>query len=394
MILKNVWHVTATLLLVLSITVPMLISPFQQVYAYAYAGANGVRIISHNKWIDVVGQYHVSGEVENAGNIPLKVTVTATFYDSKGNVIATRSTSDEKGVILNVLLPGRKSPFDIVANPYLGSPPTELIDHYDLNLTYSPTNGIPIGLRILSSKPTVELGISLRISGMIKNIADDWAGSTYVIASFYDSDGRVVAVVSEWIGGIGPGDMRSFTISPPFYLSSPFWPSKSVVPAASYSLTAESEKDAVGDAYAVEFEEYQTIFGEPLSFKVSKLSIKPSVVRPGETVKISVEVKNEGKAAGSYTVNLKVNGTIAGTKTVTLKAGETITVTFEVVKEVEGYYEVNVDGANGAFKVSAASAPQNIDWLVIAAVISISALVAALLFYLRRASAKAKQPPS
>jgi hypothetical protein len=399
MIPKNVWHITAALLLFFSITVLILISPFQQAYIYASTETNAVRVISHNKWIDMFGQYHVSGEVENVGNTPLNVKVTAIFYDSKGNVIATRSTSDEEGVILKVLLPRRKSPFDIVANPYLKPPPSELIDHYELNVTCSSAESVPIGLKILSSKPTVEL-ITLRISGMIKNIGNAWSGDTRVIASFYASNGVVCAVYacSTSPGMISPGDTAVFTMILPFYVSSPPWPESCVVPAVSYSITAESVgytdrlTGEVYASYAVESEECQTIFGETLSFKVSNLAVSPKVVRPGEPVKISVEVKNEGKAAGSYTVNLKVNGTTADSKTVTLKSGEVVSVTFEVVKEVEGNYEVTVDGAKGSFKVSTATAPPSIDWLVITAVISIIVVAAtASLFYLRRVSVRTKQ---
>jgi len=98
-------------------TVPALVL-VRPAYAYPNTGDNNVRIISHHGWFDCRGLYHVSGEVQNIGNDALKVTVTATFYDKKGNEIVTHSTSDNSySVILNVLLPGRKTPFDIVANP-------------------------------------------------------------------------------------------------------------------------------------------------------------------------------------------------------------------------------------------------------------------------------------
>ena len=70
-----------------------------------------VNILTHSGWLDSVGCYHVSGEVENVGDSPAGfVKVTATFYDSSDTVVATSFSY----TMLKVLLPGRKSPFDIL----------------------------------------------------------------------------------------------------------------------------------------------------------------------------------------------------------------------------------------------------------------------------------------
>ncbi|MEM3463625.1 MAG: CARDB domain-containing protein [Candidatus Bathyarchaeia archaeon] len=381
MIMKG--QVLVLLLLFFTLSVLAVFQSCQTVQA-----SNNVRILSHNGWIDLIGQYHVSGEIENCGSVPLRVKVSATFYDSKGNAIVTRSTSDDEATILDVLLPGRKTPFDIIAySQYSGDIPAELIDHYTLDVTYSVADPIPIGLKILSSKPTVELGTYLRISGLVQNVANESA-RVVIIACFYDSEGRV-AVYRYDVGIIYPRETRSFTIQPNFVLSSPFGLFRHIFPATSYYLTAEARADKFwgGKAYAVESEETGSISREPPKFKVTELTINPSTAKPGETVRVSVKIINEGGAKGSHTLNLKVNGTLVNTKTVTLEGKETTTITFEVTKEVEGTYVVEVDGIKGSFKVTATSASLEIGWPVIVAVTAVVTILATtLLIYMKRKS--------
>jgi hypothetical protein len=76
----------------------------------AYA-VDQVNILTHCGWIDSLGYYHVVGEVQNAGSGAEDfVQVTATFYDSSNTVIAVEYTY----TTLSVILPGRKSPFEII----------------------------------------------------------------------------------------------------------------------------------------------------------------------------------------------------------------------------------------------------------------------------------------
>ena len=78
--------------------------------AFPVSAAGQVNILSHSGWLDSVGYYHVSGEVQNVGDGALSfVKVTATFYDVSSTVIAVDFTY----TALSVILPGRKSPFEI-----------------------------------------------------------------------------------------------------------------------------------------------------------------------------------------------------------------------------------------------------------------------------------------
>lgn len=89
----------------------------------------------------------------------------------------------------------------------------------------------------------------------------------------------------------------------------------------------------------------------PVSFTISDLSVTSSEVRPAEQVTISAVVTNTGGREGSYTVALKINGTEEAKKEVTLEAGESETITFSIVRDIEGSYAVDIDGMVGEFTV-------------------------------------------
>ena len=89
------------------------------------------------------------------------------------------------------------------------------------------------------------------------------------------------------------------------------------------------------------------------NFKVSSLSIKPTVAEEGEQVRISVVVTNMGSVEGTYTVVLKINGETLSTKDVTLKAGESYTVSWVTSPSLTpGTYNVEVNGLTGSFTIT------------------------------------------
>ena len=60
---------------------------------------------------------------------------------------------------------------------------------------------------------------------------------------------------------------------------------------------------------------------EPPRFSVENLIISPTDIQPGDTVTISVRVRNRGGAQGDYTVVLKINGITEAEETITVRAG-------------------------------------------------------------------------
>jgi len=146
-----------------------------------------IDILSHSGWLDSSGYYHVSGEVKNVGDTPARfIKVTATFYDSTGTVVATSFTFST----LSVLLPGRKSPFEVLL---LDTTQAAKVHHYSLSVTFSATSSIPLGLEILSHSSYVDAAGFMHVVGEIKNIANGTATYVKIAATFYNSTGHVVA---------------------------------------------------------------------------------------------------------------------------------------------------------------------------------------------------------
>ena len=102
----------------------------------------------------------------------------------------------------------------------------------------------------------------------------------------------------------------------------------------------------------------------PAAFEVSQLSISPIEVQVGEEVIVSATVANTGEAKGSYTATLKINGVTVATKKVTVAGGKTTKVTFSVVRDVSGGYQVDIDGQTGSFTVAKAPLAWWI-WLIV-----------------------------
>lgn len=183
---------------------------------------------NHTGWREALGYYRVSGEVENIGDNAVKdVWITATFYDSGGNMIGTAYNHAH----LNVLLPGRKSPFEVLLTTAAASQ----VHHYSLSVVATETDPIPEGLEILSSNHCVDITGSLIVNGSIKNVASDMAHNVKVVASFYNATGYVVATSYSYLSSqdLGSNETATFRI----ILES----STGRVPlVSSYFLTAES----------------------------------------------------------------------------------------------------------------------------------------------------------
>jgi len=119
----------------------------------------------------------------------------------------------------------------------------------------------------------------------------------------------------------------------------------------------------------------------PADFQISNLEVTPSDAKAGEEVTVSVTVTNVGGQTGSYTLPLIINQITEETKTVTLDSGESAIVTFKVIKQTLGTYNIEVSSMFGAFAVSADSSngatsnPIPIEYLVV-----VVAAVAAVLF--------------
>jgi hypothetical protein len=173
--------------------------------------------------------YHFVGEINNTGTVSLKwLRVTATFYGQSNSLIGSNSSY----AFLEVLLPARKTPFEVV---WVGEGANQIYN-YSLALEYSEYAGQekPLALQILASSTYVDQAGFLKLNGTIKNVG--MSNATYVkaVATFYQADGLVAGTAYDYT-------MPS-TIMPnstaPFELEL----RRNGVTLSYYSITAESEE--------------------------------------------------------------------------------------------------------------------------------------------------------
>lgn len=89
--------------------------------------------------------------------------------------------------------------------------------------------------------------------------------------------------------------------------------------------------------------------GPQAAFHLSNLTVKDmegaaaTALVQGDTLAVTVDVRNTGEVAGAYTLRLLKNGTLVDTKAVTLDAGAQETVRFEHVLAAAGTYAFTVN---------------------------------------------------
>jgi len=123
------------------------------------------------------------------------------------------------------------------------------------------------------------------------------------------------------------------------------------------------------------------IWYRPAEFKVTDLTVSPTVIQIGGVITISVKVANVGDEEGNYTVRLMINNEVEGSRTVTLAGGESTTVAFTIAERDAGTYSIEVDGLRSAFTVKAAP---TWELYAIIAVIALIIMVAASLIVWKR----------
>jgi hypothetical protein len=156
------------------------------------------------------GAYHVFGEVQNIGNQAVRYNITATFYNSKNEVVVTSFLSGSRWFdnihgdgdsrafsYLLVLQLSEKSPFELVLPN--GWVDINSVDHYTLEVTSSPANQFSLGLKIASNTLYNSSG-NLNIDGELKNVGNKGMDEIKVIATFYNKSGEIVAA-----GSVGQG---------------------------------------------------------------------------------------------------------------------------------------------------------------------------------------------
>ncbi|MHB8621169.1 MAG: FxLYD domain-containing protein [Chloroflexota bacterium] len=131
------------------------------------------------------GQLHIVGEVQNNGNIALQfVQVTATLKDTSGNPVQSAIGF----TLLNILVPGQKSPFDIFTIP-----PANLGSNADLSISFDTASNPPTGGLALSGAHLLFNGQGhLHLTGYLTNSSPDPAVSYHIVYTIFDSAGTPI----------------------------------------------------------------------------------------------------------------------------------------------------------------------------------------------------------
>jgi hypothetical protein len=96
---------------------------------------------------------------------------------------------------------------------------------------------------------------------------------------------------------------------------------------------------------------------KPAEFKTETLVVSPTEVLAGWSATVTVDVTNIGEVKDDYEVTLKVDDKAVETKKVTVAAGATETVSFTLLEDKEGTYNLSVNGLSGTLTVKEGALP-------------------------------------
>lgn len=185
----------------------------------------------------------VVGEAQNTGpNVIDYITVTGTWYAPDGTVYM----SEYAKALITQILPQQKTPFYIVFSPYdvVSSTNWTAQDISNFTATVSYANPTDVrqyqGLTVSDDSYGTDADGYYCVTGTVKNTGSDTTNQTWVVATFYNATGSVVALgYSDYLTptAIAPGGSATFTIYPVDYAAV-------VNSISSYSLVIQSKLTA------------------------------------------------------------------------------------------------------------------------------------------------------
>jgi hypothetical protein len=127
-----------------------------------------------------------------------------------------------------------------------------------------------------------------------------------------------------------------------------------LAPGTSQSAVFTVVKDIPGTYYA----EVDGLAGSflvialtPAYFTVKDLAVIPDRVKQEENITVSAIVTNTGEVAGNHSLVLKIKGVVEAVEEVSLEPGASQRVAFDVIKDMPGFYQVDLEGLTGRFVV-------------------------------------------
>lgn len=168
-----------------------------------------VRIVSMNA-IDTAEGAVVMGEVVNEDTVPAFVNVNATLVDGSGNAIDDESSFDK---ILHVLLPKQVSPYRIDF-PEISLSKVKNV-RMDVKASLVPASADPV-IGVMNQKIEQDAQGRAVLHGELLNQTGETVNIPHVIASFYDSNGKVVWVSDGYVQqALLPQSTQPFAVEVP-----------------------------------------------------------------------------------------------------------------------------------------------------------------------------------
>lgn len=170
------------------------------------SAAASLEVVSHHSYVDDIGYYNIVGEVRNNTDSPMEyVEIVATLYDDDGNMTGTESGF----TLLDVVLPGGKSPFEISTSEWEGT------THYKLQVQGDPADMPRQDMSIVSHSSRVDRLGYLNIFGEVQNTGETASEWVQIVATLYDEADNVVGASYAFssMDIIEPGETSPFRMS-------------------------------------------------------------------------------------------------------------------------------------------------------------------------------------
>ncbi len=98
---------------------------------------------------------------------------------------------------------------------------------------------------------------------------------------------------------------------------------------------------------------------KPANIEVSDLTISPTSVKPGQSVKVTVVANNSGEVAGDHDLSLSIGGKEEQSKMITVPGNAAEQVSFDISRDSAGHYTVTCDDVSETFTVMKIERPAN-----------------------------------
>jgi hypothetical protein len=144
----------------------------------------------HNQfsYVDETRILHVLGEIKNESDTAMRnVLIRASFYDSEGNLL----DEFQRVPAMQVINPGESSPFEIL---YIDSQTAGAVTNFTMSATGQATGPKEKALTVIPSNSRLDILGTYYINAAARNEGQETADNAIMIATLYDSGGRVIAI--------------------------------------------------------------------------------------------------------------------------------------------------------------------------------------------------------